>query len=247
MTNPAIDKWLASAPGKSMNPDGRYGLQCVDAVDQYAQDIFGVRWEDSVGGVGGANELLDRVPDEYWTRIDNNGSVDLIPQRGDVLVYGGDASNKWGHTAIVERADVLGVDVIQQDGFAVPHQFVDGKWYSAKPAHRARLGYSQPGTGYLIGWLRPKENKLPKIVVASSTIEVSTPLIEDETVNHLSKEQQQQMYRWLENLHNDFRQGIDGVQTDGDSFNLLRRIGQALKVNVDETARKKKHGRRKAW
>lgn len=178
MTHPRIEAWLRSAAGRAMNPDGRYGLQCVDAADLYAQEIFGVPWEQCVGGVGGANELLDRVPDEYWIRTDNDGSVDLIPSRGDVVVWGGDGSNRWGHVAIVSRADALGVDVVQQDGFALPHQFVDGNWYSAKPAHTARLGYSQAGTGYMIGWLTPRPNKIKpvaSVVPATSVTPIPIP------------------------------------------------------------------------
>ena len=51
MTNPEILEWLATSEGVKMNPDGRYGLQCVDAIDAYAEAIFGVHWSESVGGV----------------------------------------------------------------------------------------------------------------------------------------------------------------------------------------------------
>lgn len=156
MAHPEIEEWLNSAVGVAMNPDGSYGLQCVDVADQYAQDITGVPWPQSIGGVAGANGLLDAAPDKYWTRIDNNGSPDQIPQRGDVIVWAGDSINQWGHVAIVESADVHGVNVIQQDGFAPPLIWANGGMYSNKPAHRARLAYSQPGTGHTLGWLRPK-------------------------------------------------------------------------------------------
>ena len=161
MTHATIEEWLNSADGVKMNPDRRYGLQCVDLVDQYAQDIFGVSWTESVGGVAGARQLLDRAPDAFWNRIDNDpNNPALIPERGDVVVFAGDGSNQWGHTAVVLTAGVHGITVIQQDGFAAPHQFVDGAWYSAKPAHVASLGYVQNGTGAVSGWLRPKAEKL---------------------------------------------------------------------------------------
>ncbi|MDQ5821180.1 MAG: LysM peptidoglycan-binding domain-containing protein [Actinomycetota bacterium] len=160
MTHPEIEEWLTGAEGVKMNPDGRYGLQCVDLVDQYAQDLFGVHWTESVGGVVGANQLLDRVPDAYWTRIDNDGSPDLLPERGDVLVYAGNGVNQWGHTAVALNPTLAAVQVIQQDGFAEPHQFVDGAWYSAKPAHRSTLGYDNYGTGPILGWLRPRPERI---------------------------------------------------------------------------------------
>lgn len=173
MAHPDIEAWFKNAVGRKMNYDSAYGLQCVDAVDTYAQDIFGVPWQKCVGGVGGAKELLDVVPDAYWIRIDNNpNDKNLIPQRGDVIVWAGVAGvNPYGHTAIVLSSDHFGVDVIQQDGFAPPLQFVNNNWYSNKPAHKARLGYWNAGTGYVSGWLRPRPEKLRRITTASSTIE----------------------------------------------------------------------------
>jgi hypothetical protein len=144
-----------------MNPDGHYGLQCVDLVDQYAQDIFEVPWSTCVGGVAGAKALLDRVPDEYWIRTDNNpNDPDHIPSQGDVVVFGGSAINEWGHTAVVDYADQNGMWVIQQDGFAAPLIWADGNWYSNKPAERTWLGYYSNGTGPLSGWLTPRREKL---------------------------------------------------------------------------------------
>lgn len=177
----AIESWLASAVGRSINPDGHYGLQCVDVADDYAETIFGVPWQKSVGGVAGARQLLDAAPDEYWIRIDY--AHGLVPQRGDVLVYAGDKYNEWGHTAVVESADQIGINVIQQDGFAAPHQFVDGNWYSNKPAHRVRLAYRANGTGALAGWLRPRPEKVKTGTIqvqAASTITPITPTQEDE-------------------------------------------------------------------
>lgn len=161
MAHATIEEWLNSADGVKMNPDRRYGLQCVDLVDQYAQDIFGVPWTESVGGVAGARQLLDRAPDRFWIRIDNDpNDPALLPQRGDVVVFAGDSSNGWGHTNVALECGVAGFWGIQQDGFAAPHQFVDGAWYSAKPAHKAWLTYDQKGTGAVAGWLRPRPEML---------------------------------------------------------------------------------------
>lgn len=161
MTHPEIEEWLTTAEGVKMNPDGRYGLQCVDAIDEFAQVLTGTPWPQSVGGVGGARELLDRVPDKFWIRIDNNpGDPSQLPQRGDWLVYGGDSINPHGHVCGLLEATVTGGRVIQQDGYAEPRQFVDGAWYSAKPAHTATLGWGQRGTGPLLGWLRLREENI---------------------------------------------------------------------------------------
>ena len=163
MSTPAtIIEWLNSANGVAMNPDGHYGLQCVDLVDQYAQDIFGVPWPQSIGGVTGAKQLLDVAPDEFWIRTDNDpNNPNLVPAPGDVLVFAGSAINEWGHTAVCISADANGMWVMQQDGFAPPLIWADNNWYSGKPAHKAYLPYSSNGTGPIKGWLTPRANKLP--------------------------------------------------------------------------------------
>jgi hypothetical protein len=173
-----IDDWFGVALGNALDPDGHYGNQCVDAVDHYGEFIFGVPWSQSVGAVSGARQLLDAAPDAFWIRIDYYHG--FIPQRGDVLVYGGDKSNTWGHTAVTEAATATVIDVAQQDGFGAPLKFVDGAWYSDKPAHRARLAYSQNGTGALKGVLRPRPEKLKSSTIRPQGSITITPFQEDE-------------------------------------------------------------------
>ena len=216
-----IDAWLASAVGRRMNPDGRYGLQCVDAVDQYAEDLFGVPWPQSVGGVSGARQLLDAAPDEYWERIDYYHG--FTPQRGDVLVFAGDSLNQWGHTAVVESADNVGINVIQQDGFAPPTRFVDGAYYSDKPAHRARLAYSDRGTGRLSGVLRPRQNKIIGVQLQSGP--TITPLPEDD---EMSDAQYAELNRKLDKVIDDANRSrgvADAIEDD----NIRARI-----VSIDQ-------------
>jgi hypothetical protein len=113
--------------------------------------------------VSGAKQLLDRVPDEFWIRTDNNpNDPNAIPSQGDVVVFAGSAINEWGHTAVVDSADHNGMWVLQQDGFAAPLIWADGNWYSGKPAERIWLGYHQNGTGPISGWLTPRREKLKR-------------------------------------------------------------------------------------
>ena len=122
-----IAEWLKQAPGIAMNPDGSYGLQCVDAADQYAVDILGVPWQTSLGGVAGARQLMATASTTYFEKVWNDPTKpDLIPRAGDIIIWGGSALNQWGHVAIVISATRNGVTVVQQDGFAPPLKFVDG-------------------------------------------------------------------------------------------------------------------------
>jgi len=156
--------WFLLYLGVGLNPDKFAENQCVDLVDHLAEFLYGVPWQTCVGGVNGARDLLDVAPDKYWQRIDYYPG--FIPQRWDVGVMGGDYLNPYGHTFAVLGADAGGMDVIQQDGFAPPLR----NGYSIKPAHTARLGYSQAGTGQLLGVLRPR----PELIAGGITVAGNT-------------------------------------------------------------------------
>lgn len=148
MTNPEVVEWLKTAEGVPMNPDRSYGNQCVDVIDQFAQDLTGVHWSESVGGVASAKQLLDRVPDRFWIRIDNDESQpEQLPVMGDFVVYGGDSINPDGHVAAVLAATKYGPKVLQQDGSR-----------RTLPVHVAFLKWNQPGTGNVLGWLRLRDS-----------------------------------------------------------------------------------------
>lgn len=138
--------WLGTAAGLRMDPDKSYGLQCVDVVDHYAETIFGVPWTKCVGGVNGAKDLPYVAPAEYWT-----WHTAGLPQAGDVLVWGGSPTNGYGHTAVQDGApDNEGAAVIQQNSNGLANL----------AAHRAYMRWYQGGTGQLLGWLRPRPEKV---------------------------------------------------------------------------------------
>lgn len=162
-----IAEWLSTAPGQRHNPDNNYGLQCVDTADQYAQDIFGVPWHVSLGAVAGAKDLLASANRDYFQVVRNDpNDPDLLPPVGAVVIWGGSAANPWGHVAVVVSRTKQGVRVVQQDGFAEPRVRVlhpDGVtsgFYSDKPVHYADLGWNNPGTGMVSGWLIPRPEKV---------------------------------------------------------------------------------------
>ena len=143
MAHPKIESYISTAVGRAINPDNAYGLQCVDVADDYAEQIFGLPWQQTIGGVGGAREFKGRT-NAYFTWIENVvGDESSIPQRGDLAVWDGDNLNPYGHVALVLSATPDAITVIQQDGFL------------QTAAHVATLPYVITGAGPCLGWLRP--------------------------------------------------------------------------------------------
>jgi len=203
-----------------MNPDGHYGLQCVDLADQYAQDIFGVPWSQSMGGVMGAKQLLDAAPDEYWIRIDD--AAGIYPERGDTVVFAGSAINEWGHVCVCLESFPNGMWVAQQDGFAPPLIWADGNWYSNKPAHKAWLAYDSNGTGPVAGWLRPRENKLAGYTAPAPVVPAPPAVATNQRVSGAPVNQRTAAVRgdnvvklWDTDLTFDFKGFVHGENVDG--------------------------------
>lgn len=145
-TNKYQEQWFAGAVGRATNPDGVAGYQCVDTFHDYGMAIFGKTWQET-SGWGNAEDLFWGPSTEYWIKIQNDpNNANLIPQRGDVIIWGGTPDwgvNPFGHIAVVLSATTTSVTVIQQDGFLQCPMFV------------GTLGYDNPGTGTVTGWLRP--------------------------------------------------------------------------------------------
>ncbi len=142
-----IDEWFSGAIGRGMNPDGAYGYQCKDVADDYCIHLFG-NWQDTIRPADAKN-AFNNANDEFFIKIANNlNDPNLIPQRGDIIVWGASQANPYGHIAVVESADATGVNVIEQDGFN-----------NTTPAYRAKRGYVYAGMP-CIGWLRPRPEKI---------------------------------------------------------------------------------------
>lgn len=82
--------------GVAVDFDGVAGVQCVDLVDQYLRDCFGIEgvWcsgaKDLYNNFGAYPALVaafDRVPN----------TPNLIVREGDIVIWGG---GSWGHTGI---------------------------------------------------------------------------------------------------------------------------------------------------
>ena len=82
--------------GKAVDYDGTAGVQCVDLVDQYLKDCFGITgvWvqkaKDFYNNFNSYPALV-----KAFTRVPN--TRDLVVQTGDIVIWGG---GTWGHCAI---------------------------------------------------------------------------------------------------------------------------------------------------
>lgn len=145
-TNTLQEDFFSWAPGKYLDPDGVYKYQCVDVPIAYAVAIFpGISWEKTFGR-GNANMHYPKN-NAYWESIPNKvGDLTSFPQRGDIVIWGGDRFNEFGHIAVVLWADAYSMIVMQQNA--------DGS--ARLPVQVSTIGYDQAGTGGVVGWLRPK-------------------------------------------------------------------------------------------
>lgn len=130
-----IDKYL----GKSTDYDGAYGVQCVDLIKAYLHDVFGV----SAGSWGNArfywiNFNLRAPLKANFDKIKN--TAQLVPKRGDIVVWNNSVGNGCGHIAIAT-------------GEGDTHSFYsyDQNW-NGKPMKKVKHSYSG-----VYGVLRPKD------------------------------------------------------------------------------------------
>lgn len=119
---------------------------CKDVIDDYCLWLFN-DWVNTIRPAN-AKEAFANSNEEYFEKIVNNpNDPNLIPQRGDIIIWGAMSGNPYGHIAVVAGADTNGVDVIEQDGFL------------QVPARLYRRPYVLAG-GAVIGWLRPRPEKI---------------------------------------------------------------------------------------
>ncbi|QFG14833.1 endolysin [Arthrobacter phage Lymara] len=146
MTTASQERFLSGAAGNYYDPDGVYAFQCVDTAIAYAMACYPeVNWETTFGR-GNAKDHYPKS-NAYFDSIPNIvGDLNSYPQRGDIVVWGGDSFNPYGHIAVVLWADAYGMRVLQQNA--------DGS--ARLPTQVATVGYVIPGAGGVVGWLRPK-------------------------------------------------------------------------------------------
>ena len=103
--------------GVKVDYDGYFGAMCVDLFRQYCADVLNI---EHTGAVEGAKDLFlnyDKMPKEkkYFSRVKH--TLDRKYKEGDVLVWDGTASNKYGHVALLMCEMSGDFVVFEQNGF----------------------------------------------------------------------------------------------------------------------------------
>ena len=134
--------------GAAVDFDGVAGVQCVDLVDQYLKDCFGIEgvWcsgaKDLYNNFGSYPALVsafDRVPN----------TPDLVVRKGDIVIWGG---GSWGHTGI-------GTGEGNVDWFVSLEENTLGRH---EPTQKVKHWFANDISNPCLGVLRPKTAAEPK-------------------------------------------------------------------------------------
>lgn len=93
-----FDQFFNTYNGVPIDYDGSYGVQCVDLVAQYIQDVIGVS-NYTLNAIDYYNSFYS-YPFLYnnFTLIANTPS--FVPQKGDIMVWNGNWGGGYGHVGV---------------------------------------------------------------------------------------------------------------------------------------------------
>lgn len=108
-----LDEFIKKYEQKQVDYDKAFGAQCVDLFRQYSKEVLNI--SQHTGAVEGAKDLyinFDEMPlmDKYFQKV-------YTPQKGDIAIFDGNKSNKYGHVAIVLYVTNKTIIVFEQDGY----------------------------------------------------------------------------------------------------------------------------------
>lgn len=112
MTQAEAMSWLNSTKGQHLDYDKVYGQQCFDYFNYYYQALTGDSPYADGFGVSGAKDIWN-VATTRFTKIANSNS--LIPQPGDVLIYGSTWGAGYGHVEVCLSSDTYGSTLIGEN------------------------------------------------------------------------------------------------------------------------------------
>ena len=148
-----FDEFVKKYNGKAVDFDGSAGVQCVDLVDQYLKDVFGITgvW------VTGAKDFYNKFKNypalvTVFDRIPN--TRELVDHTGDIVIWGG---GTWGHCGIADGCGNIDIFYTYEENTLGRHE----------PTHRVEHRYAGK-TGVdcdtpVLGVLRPKPKYEPML------------------------------------------------------------------------------------
>lgn len=113
--------WLNQQPGQHLDYDHQYGQQCVDFFNFYYQYVTGDGPYIDGYGVPGAKDLWN-IDNNRFAKIPDSST--LVPQPGDVAVYGAAWGSGNGHVEVVVSHDDNGCTFIGENEHNDPTQGV---------------------------------------------------------------------------------------------------------------------------
>lgn len=91
----AFGSWaLGQGSVANPEPNNKYKGECVSLVQQYLYRVFNKPFQ----AYGNAKDWANNYPKDYFTKLNANAGY----QRGDVLVYGENRGNGYGHMGIID-------------------------------------------------------------------------------------------------------------------------------------------------
>lgn len=105
-----LDEFVSKYIGKKVDFDGAFGAQCVDLFRKYNEEVGG---NPHTGAVEGAKEIWTN-----YNKLDEKKYFKKVrsPKPGDVVVWDGTPTNKYGHVAIfISKCDNK-IIVFEQNG-----------------------------------------------------------------------------------------------------------------------------------
>ena len=113
--------WLNSIVGQHLDYDKLYGQQCTDCFNFYYQFCTGDNPYADGYSVPGAKDLWN-VANDRFTKIPDSST--LVPQPGDVAVYGAAWGGGYGHVEMVVETDADGCTFIGENEHGNPSEGV---------------------------------------------------------------------------------------------------------------------------
>ena len=106
-----VVNWMNSKRGKALDYDGKFGAQCVDLINFYLRDVFGIKNPIGVFPVDYAYQMFDYNAPSGWQKISGAGNYRV----GDIVVWNKAGSNTTGHVGIVYSVNGGSVVICQQN------------------------------------------------------------------------------------------------------------------------------------